>query len=63
MKPILIIDADQNYGRLLTQNLRREGYAVMQAGNLDEAKMLLADSGPFVIASALLLPDENGFEV
>lgn len=62
MKPILIIDADQNYSRLLTQNLRREGYAVMQAGNLDEAKMLLADSEPFVIASALLLPDGNGFE-
>lgn len=63
MKPILIIDADQNYGRLLTQNLRREGYTVMQAGNLDEAKRLLADSEPFVIASALLLPDGNGFEV
>lgn len=63
MKPILIIDADQNYGRLLTQNLRREGYAVMQAGNLDEAKRLLEDSGPFVIASALLLPDGSGFEV
>ena len=63
MKPILIIDAYQNFSRLLTQYLRREGYAVMQAGNLDEAKRLLADSEPFVIASALLLPDGNGFDV
>ena len=63
MKPILIIDADQNFSRLLTQNLRREGYAVMQADNLDEAKRLLEDSGQLVIASALLLPDGSGFEV
>lgn len=63
MKPILIIDGDQNFSRLLTQNLRREGYAVTQAGNLDEAKRLLEDSGHLVIASALLLPDGNGFDL
>lgn len=63
MKPILIIDGDQNFSRLLTQNLQREGYAVTQAGNLDEAKRLLEDSGYLVIASALLLPDGSGFEL
>lgn len=63
MKPILIIDADQNYGRLLTQNLRREGYTITQARDFNEAKRLLEDSEPLVIASAMLLPDGNGFEV
>lgn len=36
MKPILIIDADWNFGRLLTQNLRREGYFVIQASNFEK---------------------------
>lgn len=63
MKPILIIDADWNFGRLLTQNLRREGYSVIQASNLDETTKLLADVEPLVTASSLLLPDGSGFEL
>lgn len=63
MKSILIIDDDQNFGRLLTQNLRRESYSVTQANDLDEARKLLAEREPLVIASALLLPDGSGFEL
>ena len=63
MKSSLIIDADWNFGRLLTQNLRREGYSVIQASNLDEARKMFADRELLVIASALLLPDGNGFEL
>ena len=63
MEPILIIDNDQNFGRLPTQCLRREGYSVTQARNLDEGINLLADREPLVIASALLLPDGNRFEL
>ena len=63
MESILIIDDDQNFGRLLTQNLRRESYSVTQANDLDEARKLLAEREPLVIASALLLPDGSGFEL
>ena len=63
MKPILIIDDDRNFSRLLTQNLRREGYSVIQASNLEEARKLLADRELLVITSALLLSDGNGFEL
>lgn len=34
MKPILIIDCDPDFRRLLSQLLQREGYLVIQASNL-----------------------------
>lgn len=62
MKPILIIDSNQNFRRLLTQCLKREGYSIRQASNLNEAKKLLLDANPLVVVSSLMLPDGNGLE-
>lgn len=63
MKPILIIDCDPDFRRLLSQLLQREGYLVIQASNLNDARRILVDSDPLVVATSLVLPDGNGFEL
>ena len=63
MKPILIIDCDPDFRRLLSQLLQREGYLVIQASNLNDARRILVDSDPLVVATSLALPDGNGFEL
>ena len=63
MKPILIIDCDPDFRRLLSQLLQREGYLVIQASNLNDARRILVDSHPLVVATSFVLPDVHGFDL
>lgn len=63
MKPILICDDDQTFNELLVRELKREGFSVISACSVMDAKSLLEKTQPLLICSDLMLPDGNGFDL
>lgn len=62
-KTIAIIDDDVHIGDVLTEILKKEGYAVTRAYSGTEALYLLSQSRPDLILLDLMLPGLSGEEV
>jgi DNA-binding response OmpR family regulator len=60
---ILLIDDDSNIRTSLGMLLRKEGYAVSEAGSGEDGLERFHDSGADVVLVDLLLPGLDGFEV
>lgn len=58
---ILVVDDDPRVCRLLSRQLRREGYAVHTAANGSEMRRLMRAEQPHLVILDLMLPDEDGF--
>ncbi len=63
MKTIAIIDDDIHIGDMLTEVLRKEGYAVLRAYSGTEALYLLSQDKPDLVLLDLMLPGLSGEEV
>ncbi|HKE25305.1 MAG TPA: response regulator transcription factor [Bryobacteraceae bacterium] len=59
---ILLIDDDDSLVALLSDRLRREGYAARSCGDAAHAEQLLRDDLFDVILLDVMLPDRSGFE-
>ncbi|KPQ29495.1 MAG: two-component system, NtrC family, response regulator [Marinobacter excellens HL-55] len=60
---ILLVEDDQSLGQLLSEELEMDGYTMMRAGTVDEARQQLQDQRPALIVSDLRLPDGHGMQV
>ncbi len=60
---ILLVEDDQSLGQLLSEELEMDGYSMMRAGTVDEARQQLQDQRPALIVSDLRLPDGHGMQV
>ncbi|NOT33160.1 MAG: sigma-54-dependent Fis family transcriptional regulator [Candidatus Eisenbacteria bacterium] len=57
---VLIVDDDEEFRSSLALLLNREGHSIREAGSLEDAKRLLAESTPDVVLVDLGLPDGDG---
>ncbi|AMQ88169.1 sigma-54-dependent transcriptional regulator [Marinobacter sp. LQ44] len=60
---ILLVEDDQSLGQLLAEELEMDGYAMLRAGTVDEARQQLRGQRPSLIVSDLRLPDGDGLQV
>jgi GAF domain-containing protein/DNA-binding response OmpR family regulator len=60
--PVLIVDDDPDFRRLLRRLLDQNGYTVAEAGDGREAIALLHEATPGVILLDLMMPEIDGFE-
>ena len=63
MKTILIVDDERHIVDLLRLYLEKEGYAVVAAGDGEEALVLHARHDPSLVILDLMLPKVDGFDV
>ncbi len=63
MKTILVVDDERHIVDLLRLYLEKEGWAVVAAGDGDEALALHARHDPDLVILDLMLPKRDGFEV
>jgi len=63
MKTILVVDDERNIVELLRLYLEKEGWAVIGAGDGEEALALHARHDPDLVILDLMLPRIDGFEV
>ena len=63
VKSILIVDDERNIVELLRLYLETEGYAVVSAGDGEEALALHARHDPDLVILDLMLPRQDGLEV
>jgi len=61
--PVLLVEDDQSLSQLLAEELEMDGYEVLQAAGLDEARARLQAQRPALIVSDLRLPDGDGMQV
>lgn len=57
---VLVVEDDASLRLALTDNLEAEGYAVVAARTLAEARALAAEAAPDVVVLDLMLPDGDG---
>jgi two-component system, NtrC family, response regulator len=62
MNKVLIIDDEEKLRQLLTRIISLEGFAVLEAGNLNTASKLLDNENIDVILCDVKLPDGNGVD-
>ena len=60
---VLVVDDDPVIVRLLEVNFEMEGYAVITAGDGEEALARANSDGPDVIVCDIMMPKMNGLEV
>jgi len=60
MKPILVIDDDAGIQDLVRMTLEDEGYAVLVAGDGDDALEILKNTTPALILLDYMMPRMNG---
>lgn len=60
---ILLVEDDQSLGQLLAEELEMDGYTMLRAGTVDEARQQLREQRPSLIVSDLRLPDGDGLQV
>jgi two-component system KDP operon response regulator KdpE len=60
---VLVVDDQPKLVRLLTTNLKTQGYEIIEAGTGKQAIELAAREMPDVVILDLMLPDMSGFEV
>ncbi len=63
MKTILVVDDERHIVDLLRLYLEKEGYAVVAAGDGEEALVLHARHDPSLVILDLMLPKVDGFDV
>ena len=63
MKPILVVDDDPGFRKLLETILRGEGYEVESAAKVADARRLCAAMRFSLVVSDLKLPDGDGLDV
>lgn len=63
MKKILIVDDDENIIELVSFILKRAGYAVLEALDMNTAMNLIHRENPDLVVLDLMLSHENGFEI
>jgi len=59
---ILLIEDERSIRALLIEHLASEGYALDEAGSIDEARAHLASRRPTLIVLDLMLPGHSGWE-
>lgn len=62
MKRILLIEDDENLSRGITLKLTAEGYSVLPAKNLEDAKEIWDTNAIDMVISDISLPDGSGLE-
>lgn len=62
-RTILLVDDDVTLRGLLADALEREGFAVLQAGNGEEAVAVALGGGPDIVISDILMPQLDGWEL
>src|SRR5690554_2888463 len=60
---IMLVEDDPSLGQLLAEELELDGYAVVRAATVQEARRLLQAQRPALIVSDLRLPDGDGMQV
>ena len=60
---VLVVDDEPSMRLALTESLRRNGYAVVQAANGQEAMDRIANSKPWLVLTDLKMPRSGGLEV
>ena len=60
---VLVVDDESSMRLALTESLRRNGYAVVQASNGQEAMDRIATSKPWLVLTDLKMPRSGGLEV
>ena len=60
---VLVVDDEPSMRLALTESLRRNGYAVIQAANGQEAMERIASSKPWLVLTDLKMPRSGGLEV
>ncbi|MGH9677667.1 MAG: response regulator, partial [Candidatus Acidiferrum sp.] len=60
---ILVVDDDEVLSRVLTRVLSREGYTVVQATTVAEARIKAGEAKPSLALLDLCLPDGDGLEL
>ena len=60
---VLIVDDNEQVGRVLESGIRLHGYACMLVKNAKEALAVLDSRGADVVISDILLPDMNGLDL
>src|SRR5512146_866593 len=63
MKRILIVEDKPNSRELLRAVLEQQGYAVTEAGDGEEALMMIRQEAPDLVLMDLQIPARNGFDV
>ena len=63
VKTVLVVDDERNIVDLVRLYLEKEGFAVLAAGDGDEALALHARHDPDLVILDLMLPGRDGFEV
>ena len=63
MKSILVVDDERNIVDLLRMYLEKEGFAVIAAGDGEQALVLHQRHDPDLVILDLMLPKRDGFEV
>jgi len=61
--PALVIEDDENIAELLSMHLMQDGFEVVHAKTLEEARHFLTEYEPIVILLDLNLPDGNGLDL
>ena len=62
-RPLLVIDDDATFGRVLARALSSRGFEVINAGNADEARALTRRHQPRYCVLDLKLGEENGLRL
>ncbi|HLV76420.1 MAG TPA: response regulator, partial [Marinobacter sp.] len=60
---VLLVEDDQSLGQLLAEELEMDGYTMLRAGTVGEARQQLRGQRPSLIVSDLRLPDGDGLQV
>ncbi len=63
MKTVLVVDDERNIVELVRLYLEKEGYAVVAAGDGEQALVQYERSDPDLVVLDLMLPKMDGFEV
>jgi DNA-binding response OmpR family regulator len=63
VRTVLVVDDDPVILRLLEVNFEMEGFAVLTAGDGEEACAVARASGPDIIVSDVMMPRRNGLEL
>lgn len=62
MKTILLLEDDNNLNRGISLKLRKEGYQVLSANTIQEAKVFLEREAIDLVISDIMLPDGSGLD-
>lgn len=60
---VLVVDDEESLVRLITYNLRREGYDTIEAFDGDQAWKMINSAHPDLILLDLMLPGKDGLEI